>query len=193
MRNRKNIKAIQTEMFKREKSDYGGVLRNSRIGRQGSRKLSTKYTMHLVLRSTKAVGEWSFSKPKNKGRIRALIVKHANKNHIRIHSIANVGNHLHLHIKLSRRGAYLPFIRAITGGIALIVMGANRLNAMVKSHRDRFWDYRPFTKFVNTFQHYLKMKDYMRINQLEGLGHCRAEARMILAYEYDAGLFRPEG
>ena len=180
----------QIDMFNKEKSAYGGVLRSTRKGRSGARKLTTKYTMHMVLRSSKATGDWSFAKSKNKCRIKALIKKHAGRNYIRIQSIANVGNHLHLHIKLMHRNSYKPFIRAITGAIALIVMGANRMNAIVKSHRDRFWDYRPYTTFVDSFRHYLNMKDYMRINQLEGMGYGRLDARMIMSYEYDVKLSR---
>jgi len=149
--------------------------------------------MHLVLRSTKARNDWSFFKPQNKKKIRATITKHANKNRVRIQSVANVGNHLHLHIQLTRNHNYKAFIRAITGSIALTVMGANRFNAVVKKHADRFWDYRPFTIFVNSYRHFLNMRDYMKINQLEGQGFGKLTARFILAYEHDRKHFVLDG
>jgi REP element-mobilizing transposase RayT len=167
------------------KCAYGGVLRKNRDGRKGPRKLTTQHTMHLVLRSTKARGEWSFFKPKNKTRIRQIIFKHAKINQVHLESIANVGNHLHLHLKLKRNHNYNSFIRSITGAIALLVMSANRFCRKVKKHSDRFWDYRPFTIFVNTYRHSLNMRDYMQINQLEGIGISRISARFLLAYEYD--------
>lgn len=145
--------------------------------------------MHLVLRSTKARGEWSFFKPKNKSRILQILKKHAQRNNVRMHSLANVGNHLHLHIHLHRNHDYKAFIRAITGAIALAVMGVQYLKSRakknMKNHSSRFWDYRPFTIFVNTYRHYLNMRDYMQINQLEGIGFSRLSARFLLAYEHD--------
>lgn len=154
--------------------------------------------MHLVLRSSKARGEWSFIKSKNKSRILKIIKKHAAKNFIQVHSLAVVGNHIHLHIRLAHRLLYKPFIRAVTGAIALAVMGGgqpSRLGAscpadglgqtISKSRRSGFWDYRPYSVIVSALRHFLNMKDYMRINQLEGLGHCRLSARLILAQEYD--------
>jgi REP element-mobilizing transposase RayT len=142
-----------------------------------------------VLRSTKARGEWSFFKPKNKSRIRLIITKHARANRVRIESVANVGNHLHLHVQLLRNHNYKAFIRAITGAIALAVMGLQFLKLRAKKsaikHNDRFWDYRPFTIFVNSYRHFLNMRDYMKINQLEGIGFNRLNARFLLAYEHD--------
>jgi REP element-mobilizing transposase RayT len=159
--------------------------------------------MHLVLRSTKARGDWSFFKPKNKQRIRTIITKHALRNRISLESIANVGNHLHLHIQLVRNHNYKAFIRAITGAIALAVMGLQHLKSRKQNnvieqehlksrakisgnnHSPRFWDYRPFTIFVNSYRHFLNMRDYMKINQLEGIGFSRLSARFLLAYEDD--------
>jgi len=149
--------------------------------------------MHLVMRSSKARGEWSFFKPKHKARISAIITKHARKNRVRIQSLANVGNHLHLHIQLLRYHNYKAFIRAVTGAIALAVMGGRRrlsnmktkIKSNVKKYTERFWDYRPFTIFINTFRHKLHMRDYMKINQLEGIGYHRLSARLLLAYEHD--------
>jgi REP element-mobilizing transposase RayT len=178
------------------KCAYGGVLRKTRAGRKGPRNLTTQHTMHLVIRSTKARGEWSFLKPKNKSRIRQIIHKHAHRNQIRLESIANVGNHLHLHIQLKRNHNYQAFIRAITGAIALAVMGLKFLKTRAKKsvikHSDRFWDYRPFTIFVNTKRHILNMRDYMQINQLEGIGFNRVNARFLLAYEYDRKYTEPD-
>lgn len=190
------MKTKKQQKYPKFKCAYGGVLRKTREGRQGPRELTTHHTMHLVLRSTKARGEWSFLKPKNKNRIRQIILKHAQKNYVRLESIANVGNHLHLHIQLKRNHNYQAFIRAITGAIALFVMGLQflkmRAKNAAKKQSDRFWDYRPFTIFVNTHRHILNMRDYMQINQLEGIGFHRLNARFLLAYEYDRKYTEPD-
>ena len=171
-------KTKQLDFFKKEKASYGGVLRSARRGRQGARKLSTQHSMHMVLRSTKAKATWSFALPKNRQKIAQIITKHAKRNFITIISLANVGNHLHLHIKLQHRAGYKAFVRAVTGAIALTVMGASKTQAQVQAHKDRFWDYRPFTTIITSFRHFLSMQDYMQINRLEGLGFVRTNARL---------------
>ena len=45
----------------------------------------------------------------------------------------------------------------------------------------KFWDYRPFTRVIRGFRANLALKDYVAINQLEGLGVGRIEAKFILA------------
>src|SRR5690606_18339362 len=155
--------------------------------------LSVKHSMHMVLRSSKARGPWSFAFPKNRVRIKNIVEKHAAKNFIEVISLANVGNHLHLHLKLSSRRAYYAFIRAISGAIALTVMKASKLNQIVKAHKDRFWDYRPFTKIVSHFRHFKAMKEYMMVNRLEGYGHDRVSARFIIAQNYDLEMQRKTG
>src|SRR5687768_3367552 len=178
-------RSSQSDFFPKGSSAYGGVLRNKRKGRIGSRSLSMKKSMHLVLRSSKAEGAWSFTKPATAKKIRATVIKHATKNFIRVISFANVGNHLHLHLQLTHRQGYYPFIRAITGAIALAATGGNKHSKIVKTHADRFWDYRPFTRIMMSFRVLLNMKDYMAINRMEGEGQDRVNARLILAQEKD--------
>jgi putative transposase len=76
-------------------------------------------------------------------------------------------------MKLSNRYAYAAFIRAISGAIALSVTGASKLKRLQR----KFWDYRPYSRVVVGYRAFLNMKDYVRINQLEGFGLDRAEAR----------------
>jgi REP element-mobilizing transposase RayT len=164
----------QRELFKKEEKIYGGELRKKRKGRLGPRPLAVKSTMHLILRSSKAVGPWSFRKHHRK--INAIVDKFATKYGVKIISLANVGNHLHLHIKLSNRFTYKAFIRAITAAIAMAVTGASRWNKL----KEKFWDYRPFTRVVIGLRAFLNMRDYIRINQMEGQGYDRAHARLVV-------------
>ncbi len=75
--------------------------------------------MHLVLRSSKARGDWSFKRQKHEFAIESIIQKFAKKYGVKIFAIGNAGNHLHLHIKLFKREMYKPFIRAVTSAIAV--------------------------------------------------------------------------
>ncbi len=212
-------KPTQLEFFGKASKSYGGELLKKRKGRcLGGRPLSTKHSIHLVLRSSKATGVWSFRIPKNSKRIKEIIEKFALKYGIRILSIANVGNHLHLHIKIPSRRAYKAFIRATTSAIAMAITGVNRWTKEKSSGRtansisnspsitkgtvhtlkstqsessqskskikkDSFWDLRPFTRIVQGLKSFLSLEDYILLNQLEGFGVKRSQAKMILKFE----------
>jgi REP element-mobilizing transposase RayT len=206
-------KEVQTEMLKKQKKAFGGELMKTREGRKGCRPLATRATMHLVLRSSKAKGEWSFKKSKNERKIEAILEKFSKKFGVMVLSMANVGNHLHLHIKLSNRYLYKPFIQATTAAIAMAVTGTSRwskkkeqvgraeqeqsesLESPEKQNPERqypikqnqseaparkrlhFWDYRPYTRVVQNFKAFLTLKDYIQINQFEGFGQSKLQAR----------------
>src|SRR5262245_52140218 len=98
----------QMKLLKDEPKAYGGELLKTREGRSRGRPLDTKNTMHLVLRSTKAKGEWSFKRSQNEKSIRAIVAKFSRKYGVKVLSLANVGNHLHFQIRLSNRFGYKP-------------------------------------------------------------------------------------
>ncbi len=154
----------QIALLKNQNKAYGGELMKTRKGRQGPRPLDTRNTMHLVLRSSKAKGLWSFNRPENYKKIKAILAKFTTKYGIQILSMATVGNHLHFHIKLTNRHTYKPFIRAVTASIVMTVTKKSRWNKA----KEKFWDYRPFTRVIVGFKSFLNLKDYIKINQLEG-------------------------
>ena len=172
----------QKKLFGTESKSYGGVLLKTRKGRAGPRPLDTKHTMHLVLRSSKAIGPWSFKAKRHAVRIREISERFAAKHGVKILSMANVGNHLHFHIKLENRFTYRPFIRAVTAAIAMAVTGASRWKPLKREAKDRFWDYRPYTRVIQGFRAFLNVRDYVKVNQLEGCGYTKEEARFAVAW-----------
>ena len=144
--------------------------------------------MHLVLRSSKAKGEWSFLRKKNYLAIESILVRFSARHGVRILHAANVGNHLHLHIRLDSRRSYRPFIRAVTAAIMMAVTGRSRWSKRVQSKgatsqpvsAQKFWDYRPFTRIVVGFRAVLGLRDYIAINRLEGSGVSRETARVLV-------------
>lgn len=177
-------RSLQLKLLAKEKSAYGGNLLKTRAGRRHGRPLTTRETMHLVLRSSKAKGEWSFRRTRNDEHVRRIIEKFSMIYSIRVISLANVGNHLHLQIKLFNRFTYKPFIRAVTAAIAMAITGRNRWTRTAsETPKEKFWDYRPFTRIVESFKGYLGLKDYVRINQLEGVESKRDDARFMLQIE----------
>jgi REP element-mobilizing transposase RayT len=170
----------QMSILKSKTSAYGGELSKTRSGRSGPRPISIKHSMHLVLRSSKAVGPWSFRKARNEAAIKNIFVRFGHKYGIQILRLANVGNHLHLQIKVANRYTFKAFIRATTAAITSVVTKCNAHQPLKKCFADRFFDYRPFTRFVVSRRDFLGIKDYIEINQLEGFGALRAEARYII-------------
>jgi REP element-mobilizing transposase RayT len=166
----------QLQFFKKYQSAYGGELLKKRKARSRGRPLAVKDTMHMVLRSTKAKGDWSFKRPNNAAKIKSIVEKFSVKYGVQIISLANVGNHLHFHVKLGSRYTYKQFIRAVTSAIAMAITGMSRW----KKLDIKFWDYRPFTRIVQSFRALLTLKDYIEINKLEGLGASRDEARYLV-------------
>jgi hypothetical protein len=92
-----------------------------------------------------------------------------------------VGNHLHFQIKLGNRYLYAPFIRALTGSITMAVTRVSRWKK--PEAKITFWDRRPFTRIVVGLKAILSLRDYIAVNQLEGYGRSRQEARFIVAWD----------
>jgi len=126
---------------------------------------------------------------KNARIIEKIVRKNARAFGVSIYHYVNVGNHLHLVIRLTHLRLYQPFIRATTGtiarhvtqrqrGLGLTDTGAAaarvprhsarltplRRNTSVGAKRN-FWVARPFTRLVAWGRDYSRIKRYMRKNQ----------------------------
>lgn len=174
----------QRAFFKAEKLFHGGTLRRKRNGRR-ARPISCKDTMHLILKSSRAEGPWSFRAPGNKAKVICLLEKFAARNAVKILSVANAGNHIHIHLRLTTRHTYRAFIRGVTSAIAMAITGASRW----KKLDGKFWDYRPFTRIVKGWKAILRLRDYLHVNQIESAGATRREARLIVAWRVQRGKF----
>jgi len=157
-------------LFKQQKTDHGGDLKHAQ---KRARPLSTHQSMHLVLRSTQAKGKMSFYL--HKKAVDQILQNFADKYQIELKSSANVGNHIHLHIKLTNRKTYIQFIRAVTAAIMMKVTGFCRDRP--KPLNFQFWDRRPFTKIVSSITAFQNLVDYIQINVFESMGYTRSEAR----------------
>lgn len=154
----------------------GSLLKKSNA--KTARPLSTKHAMHVVLRSSRATGEWSLRSAKNHKIVERTLISLAKKYGIRIHEFANVGNHLHLLIKLKNRTTFAPFIRALSGTIALKTTSANKLSKL----KEKFWDYRPWTRIVELKKAYSLAKDHVIQNHLAAIGYLTYRPRNYESY-----------
>ncbi len=80
-----------------------------------------------------------------------------------------------MHIQLTNRLSYRPFIRAVTAAIAMAVTGLNRWTSK-RLGKIKFWDYRPYTRVVAGLRAILNLKDFIEINRLEERGYWRSDA-----------------
>ena len=69
-------------------------------------------------------------------------------------------------------------MRAISGIIALKVTGTNKL----KSLKQKFWDYRPWSRIVDWKKAYSIAKDYVIQNHLEAIGYIAHKPRNYQKY-----------
>lgn len=150
----KNLSAKSDQMPKEFLPFGGSLLKNSNA--KTSRPLSTKHPMHVVLRSSAAKGKWSLKKPTNHKIVEETFKQLASDYGIKVHDSVVVNDQLHLLIQLGDLDNFAPFIRSLSGTIAIKVTGANKLAGL----KEKFWDFRPWTRVVAQKRGYSLLKDY---------------------------------
>lgn len=170
----------------------GGELRK-KAKHRGARTLVTRVgSMHISLRSTEAKGRHSFLHKQNRQRVSRFVTSFSKKKGVKILSFANVGNHLHLHVKLHSRHLYKEWIRGLSSGLAMISFGLKGLKQL-RANGKKFWDYRPFSRVIQSLRHFLNTKDYIQINILEGQGMPRKQAELLIKTPQAYFRFSPSG
>ena len=160
-----------------------------------ARPISSRDTMHMILKSSVAKGRFSLRHSKNLVVVRRLVERQCQKYGVKLIKYSNNSNHLHLHLKFASRALYLKFVRSLTAAIAMAVTGASKLKS-VKSilGAKRFWDYRPFTRVVRSLRAYRTLQDYISLNQLEAAGAIpKREGRLKDLTDFERSLLhRPQ-
>lgn len=163
---------------------HGGDLAKGK--RKTFRPIDTKQALHVVLRSSKARGELSLLHPKHCNAIERHVQKTAKRCGVRVYRFANVGNHLHLLVKVPSRPAWKRFAKQLSGGIAQIVTGARKgaalnvpMNRSVSEFKDdslpesaqrAFWDHLLFTRIVSFGRDFNGVAKYLIKNLFEAAG-----------------------
>jgi REP element-mobilizing transposase RayT len=142
--------------------EFGGI--HIKGNARSQRPVAAKRPMHLVMRSTLAVGSRSFLRKRRQ--LEELVRKTGKAKGVKIYRMANAGNHLHLIVLPKTRASYRAFIRAISGLIARSTLGAQRGRALGQ----KFWDALPFTRILEWGRDYRNTCDYLLQNTLEALG-----------------------
>ncbi len=169
--------------------EHGGDVRAHT--RKLHRPLEPGLNHHLVLRSERARGNWSFLHRRNRSRIERLIYTQAANQGIRIDRLANVGNHLHLIVLFRDALAFRRFLKAIGGLIVRAVTGARKGRAIsttngasqaagsnsATSVKRKFWDGLAYTRLVTWGRELNAVRAYLGKNQIEAIGFHGARLR----------------
>ena len=163
---------MQDTRKKYGRTQHGGALH--RHHRKEFRPLSTRRWIHLVLKSDKAYGALSFLNSRNQLVIKKLLADRAKRFGIKIADYANVGNHLHLKIKISSRENFAKFLKSVTAQIARLVTGARKGKPF-----GRFWQGLAFTRILTTSLEELNLKGYIEANRREAAGSRQARENFL--------------
>jgi len=140
--------------------------------RKSSRPIDPKQALHVVLRSSIARGQNSMLHPRNERHIHDFTHKLAKKWGVRIYRYANVGNHIHLLVRVRSRELWKRFLRELAGGIPMIVTGAKKGVALKKNETERgFWDHLAFTRIISFGRDFENMGRYLIKNIFEANGY----------------------
>lgn len=162
------------------RTEHGSDIRKGR--RKLARPFDSKKFLHMVLRSKRARGIWSFLRNKNEKKIQKLIFEKADRAGVKVIRFANAGNHLHLLLKAPSKRALQRYLRTITGLIPRAVTGARKGQAC-----GSFWDGLAYSKIVNWGRQFKATTNYVFKNSLEAFGiippRDNAKAHVNLNYE----------
>ncbi len=163
------VKSVDKQLHKcfRKNLSHGGSLRNKRIGRT-YRPLSTKDSLHLVLKINKASLKKGLRHPKNYSLILRVIKKYAKHFFIRVDQISIQHDHIHCLIRAPKRHLYLNFFRVVAGQIAQQLQTVTDTLAATK-----LWKHRPFSRIVRGLRAYGIIRNYIQLNEKEALGEIR--------------------
>ncbi|MDR3608319.1 MAG: transposase [Oligoflexia bacterium] len=151
-------------------ASHGGDLAQSK--RKTRRPIDPKQALHIVLRASIARGARSLLHPNHCNHVDTFVHKTARKWGVRLYRYANVGNHLHLLVKVPSRTAAQRFLKELAGGIAQLVTGAQKGRALPrKADQERgFWDGLAFTRIVQFGRDYAGVARYLVGNLFEAAG-----------------------
>lgn len=175
MRMAKRIKQLEFigKGLNRPSDQFGGSLLKGNP--KTKRPLDAKFPIHLTMRAQKSV----MRLPKTIKVVSDCIDSVAKKYGVRVYKQANVGNHLHLVLKLHRKQLWAPFIRELSGRIA------QRLEELLRLKLpEGFWKFRPHTRIVRGWKTAFRVAlDYVFLNQLEAEGEIsRREVKTLADY-----------
>jgi REP element-mobilizing transposase RayT len=152
----------------RRSTEYGGSLVKGR--RKVRRPFEKGKPIHLVMRSSRAKGAWSFLDRRNKLAIYGLLIEICERYGVKLYQFENVGNHLHLLVKFPGRREMGAFLRVFAQGVMFRVTGARKGDP-----KGRFFDTIAYSRVMSWGRDFSTVRAYFWKNTLESLGFRREE------------------
>lgn len=141
-----------------------------------ARPLSRQKPIHVCFRSKFAKGKRTMLGT-NKIKVNRLVTSISKRYGIKLKKYVNVGNHLHLVVRLSgsamtARRQYRSWIRLLTARIAFEIGGSKKGLPFrdENGQRAKFWDAIPFSRVVHGLRGWSTMDRYTLKNQFESQG-----------------------
>lgn len=151
----KNPKQESFSFFNPLQKNFGGSLLKGK--RKTKRPLSFKRPMHIVLKSTKAKGIYSFVNHTRK--IEEIISSTSQEKKIKVYGKAINFNHIHLVVQLSTEENYKSWIRLLPARIT------QEMNC-----QESLFDLRPHSTIIEWGRQFQNVMDYQLLNQMEIVG-----------------------
>lgn len=143
--------------FKKQSQSFGGTLLKGHA--KCKRPIDTKKPLHLVLKSDHPL---SLRSPTTFGDVNLIVKNAAEKYGFKVYRFANVGDHLHVLMRVANRHLWARFIREVTGRIAQLIREKSGLDRAV-------WAHKPFTRVVQGWRKdFTNVASYIFLNELEG-------------------------
>ncbi len=154
------VKQQNFYFFKKLPNECGGSQALNK--RKSQRTLSGKVPIHLVLRSDKAKGVYSFVN--HQMVLSKLITRLGKKHGVKIYAYAINWNHIHFVIRIFHRRNYNYWIRDLTGQIVQCI------SAKTKTRLHEFFTARPYTRLINWGREFKTVMEYQILNKMEVFG-----------------------
>jgi REP element-mobilizing transposase RayT len=140
------------------KLTHGGESKKPK--RKVKRPLIENKITHVVFKSSKAKGEFSFFK--HKEMVKQILKQRSKKYFIEILSFVNMGNHLHLKVRFKNANYFRNFLRTFPALLARKITKAKR-----GFRFGPFWDSLVFTRVLLTSFEVLGLDGYFKDNRIQ--------------------------
>jgi REP element-mobilizing transposase RayT len=172
---KRNHQLIFEKLKVRSDTAFGGsLLKNSHA--KGPRPISTKQTMHVVLRVSEKVTKFSFVRSKTSQHLHNVLERQSKLHGVKLYKVAQAHNHIHLILLPRTRRAYLSFIRSVCGLIPRYLH--QDANTKMENPNNGFWAQRPWSRLISWGQDYIRVKKYLELNLLEAFGFIPYQGRV---------------
>ena len=145
------------------RTEHGGEIRLGR--RKLERPIDLRRPMHVVLRASRARGDWSLRGQRGARIVRHTLRRFARRYDLTLYQFANAANHLHILLRCKCRLALQNFLRAFAGVTARLITGAQKGRAV-----GRFWDFLSYSRVVAWGRDFRAVRAYVIHNELETIG-----------------------